>query len=46
MKDWRYWWAQGFTFWAAGGPSSGARPPDPCALASLVQESLRQPRPR
>ena len=45
MADWRYWHAQGFTFWMSAGPLITSTSPDPCELGALVHESRVQPAP-
>jgi hypothetical protein len=45
MTDWRYWHAQGFTFWISAGPVGTSESPDPCELDALARESQMQPAP-
>jgi hypothetical protein len=45
MDDWRYWQAQGYTFWLSAGPLMTSRSPDPCELEALVQASRSMPPP-
>jgi hypothetical protein len=42
MDDWRYWHAQGFTFWISAGPLMSSTTPDPCDLGRLIEESKTQ----
>jgi hypothetical protein len=43
---WRFWQAQGFTFWVKEGPTGASIVPSPAQLASLVQASRKIPPPR